>query len=323
MERRDLLKYLVAGGVSAVWVHPLSAQQGAPRAQDVAGPPRVAANGGAARPDNSVIVTTPQEVMDVLREWEKKTAIIQRLRGTHQRYEYDDVFAVEKRAVGEFWHEAPDKGRIDFEPPKQLPTPAINTKKKTAAGQPFQVQSEEPQSWVCDGKSIIQVDHTPKTYGLAEIPLQHQGENIMDGPLPFLFGMKAEKIIHRYKLSLGSQHDKSGSDGRKKYHIVALPLMQSDARNWQRAEVILDAEYCLPSAIRLIDPAGSKETVYVFPLEGMKANEKFWLNDPFKMTLRGYKLVEKQTAPQGQPQGANRPIVPVNQARPAAGPPPR
>ena len=304
MERRQMLKCLLAGGVSAALTQPADAQQGATRPQS---PPRVAA-GTAAQPDSNTIVALPANLIAVLDEWEQKTAIVTRLRGTHQRYEYDEVFGVEKRAVGKFWHEAPDKGRIDFEAP-ELPAPPVNTRKTTSSGEPYQIKAEEPLTWVCDGKVILQIHHTPKTYARAEIPPQHQGENIMDGPLPFLFGMKSEKLQERYQLGLGSQHDQTGSDGRKKYHIVAAPLLQEDARNWQRAEVILDAEWCLPSAIRLIDPGGSKETVYVFPLDGMKANEKFWINDPFKMSLPGYKVTENQVAPPpGQPQGATQPL---------------
>lgn len=314
MERRQMLKSLIAGGCSATISLPLFAQQGAPRPQT---PPRVAANGGG----DQIIVTTPAELEAVLREWEQKTAIITRLRGAHQRYEYDEVFAVEKRAIGKFWYEAPDKGRIDFEPAPLTDTKTgkpLVSRKRNAAGQPYELQAEEPLTWNCDGKSIIQVEHDTKTYGVAEIAPQYQGENIMDSPLPFLFGMKADKIKQRYKLSLGQQNGKSGNDGRKKFHIVALPLLQADARNWQRAEVILDAEYCLPSAIRLIDPAGSKETVYVFPLGGMKANEKWWIDDPFKMSLLGYKMVEQMVAPPpGQQQSAEEGIVPAGGSQPA------
>jgi TIGR03009 family protein len=324
MERRQMLKTLIAGGVQATLAGSVLAQQGAPRPQTT--PPRVARNAAEGSGGDQVIITTPEDLEPVLQEWEQKTAIITRLRGSLQRYEYDSVFAIEKRALGEFWYEAPDKGRIDFKPaPLTDPKtgqPLISSK-KDAQGNPYKLEAEEEMTWVCDGKSIIQVEHEPKTYGVAEIPPQHQGENIMESPLPFLFGMKADKIKQRYKLSLGSQNGKSGSDGRMKYHVVALPVLQSDARNWQRAEVILDAEFCLPGAIRLIDPGGSKETVYVFPLPGMKAEDtnssiirRIWIDNPFKMQLWGYKLVQKEVAPPpGQPQGQG--VVPASGAQPA------
>lgn len=315
MERRQMLKYLFAGGVQATLASSALAQQGAPRPQST--PPKVARNDETA---DQIIMTTPGDLEPVLQEWEDKTAGITRLEGSLQRYEYDSVFAIEKRAIGEFWYEAPDKGRIDFKPPNLMAggQPLISSK-KDPQGNPYKLEAEEELTWVCDGKSIIQVEHEPKTYGVAEIPPQHQGENIMESPLPFLFGMKADKIKQRYRLSLGTQHGKPGSDGRKQYHIVALPLLQSDARNWQRAEVILDAEWCLPKAIKMIDPAGSKETVYVFPIAGMKGNKKcIWPLSPFKMQLWGYKLVQKEVAPTpGQSQGKRQGVVPAGGSEPA------
>jgi TIGR03009 family protein len=321
MERRQMLKTLFAGGVWTTLAGRAHAQQGAPRPQTT--PPRVARNGEGDAGGDRVVITTPEDLEPILHEWEEKTAIINRLRGSLQRYEYDSVFFIEKRAIGEFWYEAPDKGRIDFKPaPLTDPKtgqPLISAK-KDPQGNPYKLEADEEMTWVCDGKSIMQIEHEPKTYGLADIPPQHQGQNIMESPLPFLFGMKADKIKQRYKLSLGTQHNKTGADGRSKYHVVAHPQLQSDARNWQRAEVILDAQYCLPSAIRLIDPGGAKETVYVFPLNGMKANEKLWVPNPFKMQLWGYKLVEKQVAPPpGQPQGQGQEqgVVPAGGSEPA------
>jgi TIGR03009 family protein len=320
MERRQMLKTLFAGGVWTTLAGRAMAQQGAPRPQTT--PPRVARNGEADPAGDRMLVTTPQDLEPILREWEEKTAILTRLQGSLQRYEYDSVFSIEKRAIGEFWYQSPDKGRIDFKPaPLTDPKtgkPLISGK-RDLQGNPYKLESEEEMTWVCDGETIMQIEHGPKTYGIHEIPIHHQGQNIMESPLPFLFGMKADKIKQRYKLSLGTQHAKTGSDGRNKYHIVAMPLLQSDARNWQRAEVLLDAQYCLPSAIRLIDPGGSKETVYVFPLSGIKANKKcIWLTDPFKMQLWGYKLVAKEVAPPpGQPQGNTQEVVPAGGAQPA------
>jgi beta-lactamase regulating signal transducer with metallopeptidase domain len=247
--------------------------------------------------------TVPQKLEEVLREWEEKTARITHLRGEHRQYQYDEIFRIEKRAVGEFWYEAPDKARIDFNPAPledtQTGMPLVS-RKSGASGQPYKLETVEPVTWLCDGKSIIQIEHETKTYSLEDIPPLHQKGTMMDSLLPILFGINplgadADKWKMRYALSLGSQHNKTGSNGRTKYHIVALPLLQSDARTWQRAEIILDAETCLPNAVRLIAAAGSAETVYVFPLESMKANESDSGRNPFKLESRGYKLTSARS----------------------------
>lgn len=305
MERRRMLKSLLAGGLLVGLPGTLSAQtQRQPRPQ----PGRATVQGvqpaGAAQvsPPQEPIEVNPEELERVLNEWEQKTAKIEKLRGVHQRYEYDHVFNQEKRAVGSFWHEAPDKGRIDFNVDEKPPIPqgGVNPQKKGPNGQPFHVVPEAPTMWVCNGAEILQVDIDNKTFDKIEIPVPDRGQNIMDGPLPFLFGMKADKLKSRYKMSLGAMHGQKDRNGRTIYHLVASPLLQADARNWKRAEVRLDAKYCLPIAIRLIDPGGTKETVYVFPLRSMKANS-LWpqLVSPFAPSLNGFKLKQyQQAAPQ-------------------------
>ncbi len=221
------------------------------------------------------------------------------------------MFLVETRTVGDFWYETPDKGRIDFEP-GAVPANGLNPMKLGGpkADDPYHVKAADPEIWVCTGDKVIQIDVNSKSFDSIDIPPNQQGHSIADGPLPFLFGMTADKIKSRYDgINLGNMHDPDGSIGaqnrqegkggwtRPQYHIVVKPKLRSDAENWQRAEVILDAEYCLPTAIRLLDPAGTKETVFVFRLADMKANEKLpWLPSPFKPSLFGYKPSSRQTA---------------------------
>ena len=104
----------------------------------------------------------------------------------------------------------------------------------------------------------------------------------MNGPLPFLFGLKAAQAEQRYHLSLGSMHWPQGrveklADGTTKnwppqLHIVAVPKLEVDAREWCRAEVQLDARTSCPQAIRLLNPQKTMETVYLLPSENMKVN---------------------------------------------------
>ncbi|MBX3437317.1 MAG: hypothetical protein KF861_07505 [Planctomycetaceae bacterium] len=298
-----MLKYLLAGGLSAGVSAPLLAQQ-QPRAPrptgaqppDPAGVQRIQSEEpGQKRPETQPVVVNPQELERVLLDWEKKTAHITKLRGEHQQFEYDSVFLVEKRAIGSFWFQSPDKGRIDFNinQQPQLVDPPEKPRKKSPSGEQYRVEAASPKIWSCDGTMVLSVDVSDKTYDKLEIPPHQRGENIIDGPLPFLFGMKADKLKERYQMSLGSQHNPPRTkDVRGTYHIVAMPLKIDDAREWSRAEVLLDATYCVPKAIRLIDPAQTRETVYTFDMSTMKPNEKLpWIPNPFSPPLLGYKPV--------------------------------
>jgi len=315
-----MLKYLLAAGSAAGISAPLLAQQGQPRPTPPQSSPKDGAQDGQA-PGNAQVggVVDPaaqEELERVLLDWEHKTADITKLRGTHYRYEYDSVFLIEKRSTGEFWYESPDKGRIDFnvndQPKLDVPPP-----KKTPDGKPYTVVAAEPEIWVCDGRNVLSIHVSDKTYDQLVIPPHQRGNNIADGPLPFLFGVKAEKLKERYSLSLGRMHAPQATSGRPQFHVVAKPLNQDDARNWKQAEVLLDAEYCIPTAIRLLDPSGNKETVYRFPLNQMHPNEKLpWLNSPFNLRgkLNGFKLLQQATR-EFEPRQSGRSFLPVNRTK--------
>ena len=53
------------------------------------------------------------------------------------------------------------------------------------------------QRWICTGKQIFIIHDDTKIYDKIDIPAQQQGKNIMNGPLPFLFGLKAEQAKAR------------------------------------------------------------------------------------------------------------------------------
>ena len=287
-------------------------------AQQREGSPRPVNPGGSnlkqegekiARPDAEELrVEKPnEELLKLLNKWEVESAKVKKLQGEHLRWEYDYTFNVVKRNKGEFYYEQPDKGRIDLSPVKiemvkdqsGKPAPPTDTKKHWKTGQPvkFTVQSGTGERWYCDGQIVTQVDEKEKTATQLVIPPQNQGEHIIDGPLPFLFGMPADKALRRYRMEIVNW----GKDESGKPISVTLqvhPKLRNDAANYQLATVILDLKTYLPIAVRMIDPAGTKETTYSF--QALKANARAGIlptflglgeKDPFKPNLKGLKLI--------------------------------
>jgi TIGR03009 family protein len=311
MTRREMLKsclpvclsgsLMLAGGL-------LSAQQPRPSAGRATVNPRRSsappAQTGAQQqtgqdprverpPPGNMETPLPKELEDLLVKWEENSGKIERLRGDFDRYVYDMVYLAEQRAVGMFYYLAPDQGRMDFGP---VPNDKVPPRIDKAKGR-FSLQSQPKQRWICNGKDIYIIDDDQKLYDVIHIPLQQQGRNIINGPLPFLFGMKAQQAKARYNLSLGDKHSPqgqvvTGANGKPvrlapQLHIVAIPQLPVDRTEWQRADVLLTKDF-LPRAIRLINATGTKETSYVFypePVIGedkkMLVNERFWLKNPF------------------------------------------
>lgn len=225
----------------------------------------------------------PPELEQVLRDWEAKSSQFQRMRGNQHRIIYDDTFGVEKHCDGEFTYEAPDKGSYQLEPSK-IPKNSVS-RTKTKSGQPYTLQAGDTERWVCTGEFIVQINDKEKTYSVIEIPPENRGKNIIDGPLPFLFGMKAEQAKMRYFLKL-----LPGREGQ--VWLSVKPRRREDAANWREATVIIDDQTFLPFAVRLVDPSGQGTTVHTFSNIEVNKKKAWFGEDPLKPNLRGYKRIQ-------------------------------
>jgi TIGR03009 family protein len=298
MNRRRFFQFCLAGAVSPCLLafQPASLfAQGAPRAEK-SGQQIVRGQRPVGQP---LRVTPPSPaVMKILQDWEKASGKFKKLKGEFFRWRYVFVFNVEYRSKGNFWYEAPDKGRMDTKPWKSKDDPRTTDKngKPLPGSEVFKVQPDKEDQWVINGKEIIKVNSADRTIVVVPIPKENQGEGITDSPLPFLFGMKAKKAAVRYQLSLGTPM-------RGRIHLIAKPNLIQDARNWSRAEIMLDAKTFYPQALKLIDPGGNGETVYQFSnvREPNFFEEKFGAN-PFVIKRAGFKrIVYQAPTPQANP----------------------
>ncbi len=257
------------------------------------------------------------ELMALLKDWEVSSAKVKKLEGEHRRWEFDYVFNVVKHNTGKFYYESPDKGRIDLTPDKNK-VGVVEPRRHWETGERVEFKGIAGlyERWYCDGQLVTQVNVQEKEATRMLLPKQNQGANIIDGPLPFLFGMPAEKAIQRYDLELKNHNTATG-----KATIRATPLWPTDAANYQLAEINLDTKTFLPDAVRLIDPAGTKETVFVFG--ALEKNSKnllpAWLSkNPFKFEDRSYKITTKTADEERaeQPDGLGGKVVPASGVRP-------
>ncbi len=261
---------------------------------------RLQQNLGAA-PKIEILAERPSpKMLMLLDEWERKTAGIDTLHGTFRRYKYDYVFMVEKRAIGQYWFGSPDKARMDFQPDPDVVKEVEKAGGKKLQhtlenGKVFTIEADEMKSWICTGKDILEIHHPPRQYNRMEIPKQYQGQRITDGPMPFLFGMKADSVAKRYKLAFGERHNKPPGQ----IHIIAYPLVPDLRREFRKAELFLDPKTYHPQAVKLWDPSGNTETTYTF-----YSPKPFTLVDklkgPWRVNLLGYKKMQDVKANEGQ-----------------------
>ena len=281
-----------------------------------------------ARPAEDPLVVQPvsAELRQILDEWEQQSSQIKSLHGRHTRFVYNKVFEIEKRSNGKWYLETPDKGRIDLSgiPPKKG---EISKRIGAESGKPYRIESDREEMWICSGEEIIIVNGDEKTYEIAPVPEHLRGTNIVNGPLPFLFGMKAADAQRRFEMKLLG-------NGKTSARIEIVPLRDSDKVNYEKAEIILDKTRYLPIAVRLF--TGNIETVYSFEI--LDVNDRSLRaklgaifggdSDPFHPDLKrkGYKLVlptqEQIAAPRGKDgRSLNSPQAPRAASNP--NPPPR
>jgi TIGR03009 family protein len=238
------------------------------------------------RPEvDAMRVEKPDPALEkVLKDWELYTSRFKKLVGRFELFRYDPIFEVEKRAEGKFAHEAPDKG--SYEKLGTVIAPGAQARKKNRDGELYKLESDSPERWVCTGKEVIKINDKEKTFEKIEIPPAARGENIIEGPLPFLFGMKAERAKERYKMRIMKKND-------TEIWLGVIPRKTEEAGNWQQATVIIDAQSFVPKAVKLLDPTGA-ETVHLFKdvqINPKKGWKDFWEADPFAPNLRRYQQV--------------------------------
>lgn len=247
------------------------------------------------QPPTPPFTLTPEEeaqVDRVLQAWEKRSQGVKTFECEFTRFSYNGVFGKPDEPLkdpGELKYAAPDKGM-------------------------FRITGQQPEQWVCDGKSIFQFDYTNKKLIEHKLPPEMQGAAIADGPIPFLFGTKAETLKQRYFLKIDTSESHPNTD----IWILAFPRRLQEKQSFDHAEVILSLQSMLPKAIKLHDPNGKDSTVYVFeapkinPINVMPRIDPLRLfgnNDPFAPeTPKGWQRITEEP--------------PQRQAN-AGGPPPR
>jgi TIGR03009 family protein len=241
--------------------------------------------GPQGTPDPNAIIPCPfkaltkaqqKELDELLAKWEERSGKIERFRCKFERWEYDPVFGppnpkdAKTFGLGDLKYAAPDKGLFKVNTMKvwQLPVGKDGKPVPGAEG----IYEEKPgvhgEHWVCDGKAVFAWDYPQKVIKKLPLPPDMQGKKIVDGPLPFLFGAKAEVLKKRYWLRVTTP-----DDVQDQFWIEAWPKYVGDRQNFYNITVILSAKEFLPDAMEVNDPSfrpnthpnpNEKRTVYSF-----------------------------------------------------------
>ena len=316
---------------------PQMRQQAPPRGQANAQPPNNGAAGrapqGAApnqpgggqgvvqplRPPQAkvpFVLTAAQErlLSQILLKWEKESSKVSSFTCSFDRWEIDKTWGpkhldyVKSEAAGTIKYKAPDHGSYQV---KKLDE--WNQDKNAMVN-----KSEGLDHWVCDGKKIFEFNQPAKQLIERDLPAEMQGKAITDGPLPFIFGAKADQLMKRYWMRDVTPREYVG----KEVWLEAWPKRQQDAANFHHATLILSDPAFKPTALQIYLPNGTDHTDYAF--KDTSVNSPLALIDFLApMTPRGWKRVVNPEAEKNEPpaapaanQGqAKRPVAPTTQRK--------
>lgn len=278
---------------------------------------------------------SPEEqkwIDDLLRFWESSSEKIKLFECKFHRWDYDGGFMANGKwqprtyAEGSIKYAQPDKGLYHVE--------KLILNQPGANGQAPQQVVQNPElgeHWICNGEKIFSFEANKKQVTVTPLPPEMRGKAISDGPLPFMFGAKAETIKARYWI-----HGLPGA-APGKYWLEAVPKSREDAQNFKQVRIVLDQADYLPESLEIFapnynPPQNDSRQTYQFVNRTKKdaatiADLVKQGLDPFKLMHReffdvkapsGWKLVDQAApanAPVGPPPQQARPPAPQNQPK--------
>lgn len=193
-------------------------------------------------------------VRQLLDYWESSTQQIQRFHCSFTRWEFDPVFGPapdpttgELKAMvlarGEIKYELPDKALVDL-------THKWNFIAATAEAAEHYDPAPEVQleRFITDGSFVYEFDFNAQQVKKRELPPEMRGRTIADGPIPFIFGAEAEKMLQRYWIRVVTPPE-AAENGE--YWMEAYPKFAGDRSEFHHVRVILDGQEFLPVALEV------------------------------------------------------------------------
>ena len=269
-------------------------QQPAPRNAAVAPP----------QPQQPVVLSPEQQAAldQLLAAWESRNAAVRTWSCTFHKWEYNAWSPADANgerlafaeSTGELKYAAPDKGLFRVKETKQWIPEARR----------YEVRGGDTgEHWVCNGESVYEFRHSERQLRETKLPPEMRGKAISDGPLPFVFGAKADTLRKRYWMRIVTP-----PDVRDQIWLESLPRFQADAANFSKVELILQARDLMPFAIQIYKPGGQDRDVFQFdPRTNLIDKGLDLIRDFAKpMTPFGYKYVLEDLTAQaaGPPAGA-------------------
>jgi TIGR03009 family protein len=210
----------------------------------------------------------PMTMPQLLADWEGQSKKLETLELAIYRIDKDPQWGDVEHYLGRAAFKNPQLAFLDFRKVKMQEQPDPKDKKKkllVPVKKNNQVVSVPFETIVCTGAEVWQYRYDVKQIFIFPLDKDQRKRALEEGPLPFLFNMRAADAQKRYEMELKGQDN-------NKYLVKIKPLLPQDQETFSIAWVYLDKEFLLPTRIFLLAPNG--KMTKDFQLSQIKPNQK-------------------------------------------------
>ncbi len=229
------------------------------------------------------------EMERVLVEWENRSKQITSLDVLFERIDHSPGWG-DQYYQGRAMLQSPDLACLQFQKYKLDADrrPIVVNKDNKA------IPQLEPQPYeriVCTGTEVLQYSWDDKKIFIFPLDKQVRQKALQQGPLPFLFNMKAAEAKRRYSMTLMDQNDKN-------YLIGIVPNEEIDKESFTQAFLWLSKKTFLPDKLQLIPVGGKEQQEFKFAGNSNKILANTSLNNDFFAAKRieGWKVIVNPNA---------------------------
>jgi TIGR03009 family protein len=247
----------------------------------------------AATPAQPQAANDPAKMKWLLEKWEGQSGKLKTLDVRIYRIDKDFRWKDEVHFEGRAVFKSPNLAYLEFWKLKLAPN---------AKGQLAPVKDpKNEKSWlkthtetiVCAKDAVWQYLYEGKQIYIFPLAKGERQRALDEGPLPFLFNMRAQEAEARYQMSLEGEN--------AKYYVVkVVPRLQEDIESFKWAMLYLEKTYLLPARIALLSP--DSKSSRDFYLDNQKPNAEV-ANNIFQGGVYKGWTVQKNPAAEAPRQG--------------------
>jgi TIGR03009 family protein len=213
----------------------------------------------------------PPGAMDnLLLQWEEQSGKLKTLEVDIYRTDQDRAWGDEAQFMGHAAFKSPDLAYVDYKKVKLLTEPDANPKAKNrkvfipAKAKDGALITVPFETILCTGAEVWHYRYDVQQVTIWPLGKDARKKALDEGPLPFLFRMRAGDAKQRYFMTLEGQDEKVSL-------VRIQPRMKEDQDVFSFAWVYLDRKFLLPTRILLLSPDKAKTQNFV--LRNIKANQ--------------------------------------------------